>query len=134
MTNYFNHLKIEIASYIGVKLPDKSTDGAFYKIYPPGSSILRPREGMYLDLKIKINTPPQLEAWMNLLPSLKEGEFKTEEDNWCANKLKDNSIKLHILNRQFPKITRVKKDQIIAYMFLLGEKANDTIITEYSFI
>ena len=62
MTNYFNHLKIETASYMGVKLLDKSTDGAFYKIYPPGSSILRPREGMYLDLKIKVNTPPQLEA------------------------------------------------------------------------
>ena len=134
MTNYFNHLKIEIASYMGVKLPDKSTDGAFCKIYPPQSSILRPREDMYLDLKIKINTPPQLEAWINLLPSLKEGGFKIEEDNWCANKLKDNSIKWHILNRKFPKTTRVKKDQIIAYMFLLGEKANDKIITEYSFI
>ena len=109
MTNYFNHLKIEIASYMGVKLPDKSTDGAFCKIYPPQSSILRPREDMYLDLKIKINTPPQLEPWINLLPSLKKGGFKTEEDNWWANKLKDNSNKLHILNRKFPKTTRVKR-------------------------
>ena len=119
---------------MGVKQPDKSTDGAFYKIYSPQSFILWPREDIYLDLKIKINTPPQLEAWINLLPSLKERGFKIAEHNWCANKLKDDSISLHILNRNFTKTTRVKKDQIISYMFLLGEKANDKIITEYSFI
>ena len=34
--------------------------------------MLRPREGKYLDLKIKIDAPPQLKAWINLLPTLKE--------------------------------------------------------------
>ena len=33
MTTYFNQLKITIASYEGVKQPDKNPDGVFYKIY-----------------------------------------------------------------------------------------------------
>ena len=109
MTTYFNDLKIEIASYMGVKQPDKSTDGAFYKIYSPQSFILRPREDIYFDLKIKINTPPQLEAWINLLPSLKERGFKIEEHRWCVNKLKDDSIQLHIFNRNFQRQLLLKK-------------------------
>ena len=65
---------------------------------------------------------------------MKEHGLKIEEQNWCANKLKGDSIQLHILNRNFTKKIHVKKDQIIAYIFLLGETANDKIITEYSFI
>ena len=75
-TTYFNYSKVEICSYAGVKQPDKYQDWAFYKIYSPESFILRPREDIYLDLKIKINAPLQLEAWINLLPSLKERELK----------------------------------------------------------
>ena len=73
---YFNYSKAEICSYAGVKLPHKNQDRALYKIYSPESFILRPREDIYLDLKIKINAPLQLEAWINLLPSLKERELK----------------------------------------------------------
>ena len=64
----------------------------------------------------------------------KERGFKIEEHNWCGNKLKDHSVQLHILNKNFTETTHIKKDKIIAYMFLLGEKANDKIITEYSSI
>ena len=71
--------------------------------------MLRPSEDIYLDLKIKINACPQLEAWINSLPSLKECGFKIEEHNWCTNKLKDDSIQLHILNRNFTKTIHIKK-------------------------
>ena len=71
--------------------------------------MLRPSEDIYLDLKIKINAFPQLEAWINSLPSLKECGFKIEEHNWCTNKLKDDSIQLHILNRNFIKTIHIKK-------------------------
>ena len=87
-----------------------------------------------MDLQIKVNAPPQLEAWINLLPSLKERRFKIEEHNWCADKLKDDIIQLLTLNRNFTKTTCIKKDQIIAYMFLSEEKANYKVIAEYSFI
>ena len=119
---------------MGVKQPDKNPDGAFYRIYSPESFMLRPREDKFLDLKIKIDAPPQLEAWINLLPSLQERRFKTEEHNYITNTLKDINIQVHILNRHFTKPTHIKKDQIIAYLFLLGEKANDKIITEYELL
>ena len=54
---------------------------------------------IYIGFKNQNNTPPQLEAWIYLLPSLKEHEFRIEEHNWCANKLKNDSVQLHILNR-----------------------------------
>ena len=134
MTTYFNHVNIEIASYTHVKQPAFDGTKAFYHIYSPESFMLRPRDDIYLDLKIKINTPAHLEAWINLLPSLKERGFKTEEHKCSANKLKDDTIQLHILNRSSTYTTYIKKNQIIADMFLLGEKATDKIPTKYSII
>ena len=134
MTTYFNHENIDIASYTDIKQPDFDSTKAFYRIYSPKNFMLRPRDDNCLDLKIKINAPAHLEAWINLLPSLKERGFKIEEHNWSANKLKDNTIQLHILNRSFTYTTHIKKNQIIAYMFLLGEKATDKITTKYSII
>ena len=49
-------------------------------------------------------------------------------------KLKDNTIQLDILNKIFCKTTTIKKDQKIAYMFLLGQNFNEKIITEYTTI
>lgn len=40
MTTYLNQSKIDIASYMGMKQPDKNPDGAFYRIYPPESFVL----------------------------------------------------------------------------------------------
>ena len=101
MTTYFNHVNIDIASYTDIKQPDFDSTKAFYRIYSPKNFMLRPRDDNCLDLKIKINAPAHLEAWINLLPSLKERGFKIEEHNWSANKLKDDTIQLHILNRIF---------------------------------
>ena len=134
MTTYFNHENIDIASYTDIKQPDFDSTKAFYRIYSPKNFMLRPRDDNCLDLKFKINAPAHLEARINLLPSLKERGFKIEEHNWSANKLKDNTIQLHILNRSFTYTTHIKKNQIIAYMFLLGEKATNKITTKYSII
>ena len=49
-------------------------------------------------------------------------------------KSKDNTIQLDILNKIFCKTTTIKKDQEIAYMFLLGQNFNEKIITEYTTI
>ena len=94
---------------MGVKPPDKNLDGAFYRIYSAERFMLWPREDKFLDLKIKINTPPQLEAWINLLPSLKEHGFNIEEHDYSTNTLKVGSIQVHILNRHFTKTTHIKK-------------------------
>ena len=93
---------------------NKNPDGAFYRIYSPESFMSRPREDKYLDLKIKIDAPPQLEASINLLPCLKEHAFKIEEHNYSTKALKDGCIQNDILNRHFTKTTHRKKDQVIA--------------------
>ena len=134
MTTYFNHVNIETDSYIDVKQPDFDETKAFYRIYSPESFIFRPRDDIYLELKIKINAPAHLQAWINLLPSFKKRGFKIEKYNWSANKLKDDIVQLHILNRRFTYTTHIKKNGIIAYMFSLGEKATDEITTKYSII
>ena len=117
MTTYFNHVNIQIASYTDVKQPDFDGTKAFYRIYSPESFMLRPREDIYLDLNIKINAPAHSEAWINLLPSLKERGFKMEEHNWSANILKDDTIQIHILNRSFTYTTHIKKNKSLLIFF-----------------
>ena len=69
----------------------------FYKIYSPEKFKFRPRDDIYLDLKLNIETPTQIEPWINLLRSLKERGFKIENQDIT----KDDTIQLHILNRSF---------------------------------
>ena len=76
--------------------------------------------------------PETLEPWLNLLPSLKGIGLHIENDDWANNKTKDNTIQLHLLNRSFTRTADVKKDQCIGIIFLLGERATDSIITKYN--
>ena len=126
MITYFNHVNMEIASYTSVKQLDFDEKKAFCCIYSRESFLLRPSDDIYLDFKIKTNTPAHLEAWINLLPCLKERGFKIEEHNWSTNKLKDDTIQLHILNRNLHIQCVLKKSNHCLYV-LLGEKATDKI-------
>ena len=67
---------------------------------------------------------------MNLLSSLKELGLKLENKDWVSNKTKDNTIQLHILNRSFVHTVRIKKQQCIDFIFLLGERVSDVITTK----
>ena len=78
------------------------------------------------------NTPPGIEPWLNLLPSLKGIGLKLENQDWVSKKTKDNTIQLHILNRSFTYTARIKKNQCISFIFLLGEKLNDVMTTKCS--
>ena len=49
---------------------------------------LAPRKDIYLDLKFDINTLPEIEPWLNLLPSLKTLQLKLENEDWVSNKTK----------------------------------------------
>ena len=48
------------------------------------------------------------------------------------NKTKDKTIQLHILNRSFTYTIKIKKNQCIGFILLLGKKINDVITTKYS--
>ena len=89
----------------------------FYKIYSPAEFKLAPRKDICLDLKFDINTPPEIEPWLNLLPSLKTLELKLENEDWVSNKTKDNTIQLHILNSSFTYTARIKKINLLVLFF-----------------
>ena len=101
MSVYYRHLNVNFNSYIGIKQPNMTDKDKFYKIYSPEKFKLRPRDDIYLDLKFDIPTPETIEAWLNLLPSLKSLALHIENEDWASNKTKDNTIQLHILNRSF---------------------------------
>ena len=134
MTTYFENLTVNFNSYVGIKQPDKTDKGRFYKVYSPEKFKLRPRDNIHLNLKFNIQTPERIEPWLSLLPSLKEMGLHIENNDWASNITKDNTIELHILNRSFNYTICVKKNQCIGFIFLLGEKYNDIIDTKYNLL
>ena len=136
MTTYFNNLNIEISHKEDIKPPELE-DKSFYKVYSPEAFTLKPRDDICLDLKFKNDTRhtlTQIESWINLLPSLKQFDLRIENQDWCSNKLKYETLQLHILNRHFKRTVRIKKYQIIVNIFLLSEKINDKFYTKYTVI
>ena len=133
MSTYFNNLKIEISRKKDIQPPGLE-EKSFYKICSPEAFTLKPRDDIYLDLKFKIDAPTQIEPWINLLPSLKQFNLRIENQDWCSNRLKDETIQLHTLNRHFTRTVCIKKNPIIAYIFLLGEKINDKVYTKHTVI
>ena len=127
-STHFNIVNVTINSIVGSKQPEMHNPNRFYKIYSPEKLKLRPRDDIYLDLKLNIETPTQIEPWINLLPSLKDRGVKIENQD----KTTDDTIQLHILNRSFTYTTNIKKNECIGYISLLGEKYNDTITTKYT--
>ena len=75
-----------------------------------------------LNLKIIIKGPDCLEAWINLLATLKELGLAIEDHNWAAKKLKDESIQLNNLNKHFHNTITVTKKQELTYMFFIRTK------------
>ena len=78
--------------------------------------------------------PETIEPWLNLIPSLKTIGLHIENEDWTSNKTKDNTIQLDILNRSFNFTINIKKSQCLGFIFLLGEKPNNTITTIYNLL
>ena len=133
MSIYYIQLTVNRNSYIGIKQPNMTEKDKFYNVYSPEKFKLRPRDDIYLGLKFDIQTPETIEAWLNLLPSLKSLGLHIENEYWLSNKTNDNTIQLHILNRSFNYTASIKKNQCIGFIFLLGERGTDTIHTIRNF-
>ena len=73
-----------------------------------------------------------MERWINLLLSLKGLGLKIEENDWVSNKTKNDTILLHMLNRSFTRTIEIRKNQVITFLFLLGQKSIDKINTKYT--
>ena len=131
---YFENLTVTFNSYVGIKKPDMTDKSRFYKVYSPIKFKLRPRDDIYLDLNFNIEAPDRIEPWLNLLLSLKGIGLKIENNDWKNNLTRDNAIQLHILNTSFVYTIDIKKNQCIGFIFLLGERCNDIISTNYKSI
>ena len=107
------------------------TVGAFTSSYSPEKLKLRPRNSTLLNLKLKLNLPEKIEAMVGLLPSFVSRKFSIENSNWISNKRKDETIQLDILNKHFYHTIK-KKNQEIAYIFLINQKSHDKLVTVYS--
>ena len=94
-TTYFRHLTVNFNSHVGIKQAKMTSKDRFYKICSPLKFKLRPRDDIYLDLKLDIQTLETLELWLNILPSLKGIGLYIEDDDWANNKTKDNTFQLH---------------------------------------
>ena len=130
MATYFKTMEVEIEHYECLKRPEFKS--SFHCIYSPKKITLRPRDNILLNLKITAKAPDCLGAWINLLPTLKELRLAIEDHNWAANKLKEKTIQLNILNKHFYNTITIKKNQELQYMFLLGQKFNYKIVTKYT--
>ena len=134
METYFENLAINFSSYVGIKKADMTDKTKFYKVYSPEKFKLRPRDDIYLDLKLNIQTSDRIETWLKLLPWLKTMRLCIENDNWKNNFTKDNTIQLHLLNTSFTYTINIKKKQCIGFIFLLGKRYTDIITTKYNLI
>ena len=141
-SRHFRNLTVNInllreyneGSQRNMKKPEITSTEKFYKVYSPTKFRLKPRDDIFLDLKFDIQTPETIQPWLDLLPSFKSAGLHIENDDWLSNKTRDGTIQLHILNRSFTYTITVKKNQCIAYIFLLGEKPNETINTIYNLL
>ena len=141
-SRHFRNLTVNInllreyneGSQRNMKKPDITSTEKFYKVYSPTKFRLKPRDDIFLDLKFDIQTPETIQPWLNLLPSFKSVGLHIENDDWLSNNTRDGTIQLHILNRSFTYTIKVKKNQCIAYIFLLREKPNDKINTIYNLL
>ena len=131
MATQTRNLTVTFLLHNGIKQPEMEEKGHFYKIYSTEKIKLRPRDDYHLDLKFNIETPKELSPWLNILPLLKGMGLSIEDHDWKDNKIKQNTIQLHLLNKSFIYTVNINEKQCIGYIFLLGERYNDKITTEY---
>ena len=129
MIQHFNAINIEFLTEPEVKKPKLSNDRSFYIIYSPEKIKLRPRDSAILNFRLKVNLPDEIEAMIGLLPSFVSRKLSKENFNWISNKRKDEIIQLDILNRHFCNTINIRKNQELAYIFLINQKSCDKLVT-----
>ena len=120
MIQHFNAINIEFLTEPEVKKPKLSDDGSFYIIYALEKIKLRSQDSAMLNLRLKVNLPNEIEAMIGLLPGFVSRNLLKQNFNWLSNKRKDEMIQLDILNRHFCNTIDKRKNQELAYIFLIN--------------
>ena len=128
----FNAINVQFSTEPDVSKPKLSDNGSAYIIYSPEKIKLRPRDSAMLNLRLKVNLPNKIEAMIGLLPSFVSRKRSIENSDWISNKRKDEIIQLDILNRHFCKTINIRKNQELAYIFLINQKSCDKLVTTYN--
>ena len=69
---------------------------------------------------------------IRLLPSFVARKRSTENSNWISNKRKGEIIQLDILNKDFYNTINIRKNQEVAYIFLINRKSCGKLVTTYN--
>ena len=115
-----------------IKPPKLSDNGSSYIVYSSEKLKLRLTHSQILNLRLKLNLPEKIEAMIGLLPSLVSRKIYMENSDWISNKKKDETIHIDILSKHFYDTIKIKKNQEIAYIFLVNLKSLDKLVTVYS--
>lgn len=127
--DYFNVINAQFFTEPEIKRPKLNDDGSFYIMYSPEQIKLRPKEITILNLKTKINLPREIERMIGLFPRFISNKLSIENSNWVSNKRNDEMIQLDILNKHFYDTINIKKNEELAYIFLVNQKSSDKIVT-----
>ena len=128
----FNAINVQFSTEPDASKPKLSDNGSVYIIYSPEKIKLRPRDSAILNFRLKVNLPNEIEAMVGLLPSFISRKPSMENSNWTLNKRKDDIIQLDNLNRHFCNTVNVRKNQELAYIFLMNQKSCDKLVTTYN--
>ena len=111
-----NALNIEFITEPDIKRPKLSGDRSFYIVYSPE----------------KLNLSEKIEAMIGLLSSFVSRKLSIENSTLISNRRKDEAIHIDILSKHFYDTIKIKKNQEIAYIFLINKKSHDKLVTVYS--
>ena len=127
--NKFFQMKIE--HHANFKKPDISYKEHSLIIYSPEDIFLKPRDDIYLDLCFNLDIigvnkmEEKLKYWLCLLTSLKEKGLWVEDLDWVSNRTKNNTIQLHLFNKSHLYNVKIKKEEAIGHLFILGKTYKD---------
>ena len=133
---------MNVEHHSSIKQPDTTKNDCLV-IYSPECITLKPREDTYLDLKFNVefsatSHPSQAEQFsclptfsLNLSSTFKMLGLFIEESDWVSNRTKNNTIQLHLFNKSHYYTVKIKQNDVLRYLFLLGKSADCKIITQY---
>ena len=124
-------LVIEFSRTADVRKPKLNEEETFFILYSQETLKIRPCEGSLLNLKIKINLPPGIEAGFGLLLTFITRNLTIENFKRLSNKTKHEFITLDLLNRNFYNTVTIRKNQEFAYMILINDNEEDKIVTKH---
>ena len=132
------NLLIRITHHSDILQPEYLKHDNSLVITSPVNLTLEPRSDAWIDLKFNIELEQKSKIYEQsiwLEPSTVFGTLGfdiKDKDTWFMNKTKQNTIQLHVFNKKsFHYKTRIKKNDILGFGFLLGNKDGENLDISY---